>query len=595
MVVEHGRRLDQLHAALRRALQQTSANLSGVTATNDTLQESAVDKIIRRAADRVLARILRLPPAANRYRVARGVRIAMRDGTELIADRFIPDTAQDAPTVLIRSPYGRGYPFPQFYAGPLAARGFHVLLQSVRGTYDSAGVFTPAVNEAADGSDTVAWIRKQPWFTGRLATIGPSYLGMTQWALMQDPPAELAAAVILAAPHDLSNAWATGSFALDDNARFSDGAAHLGERSVLARKLDDLLGRNKVPAEDIAFLPLNEAARAAMGSYAPLYESWLAHPDRDDPFWDTQRFGEALDRCEVPVLLVGGWQDLFLSQTLEQYRRLRDRGVEVALTIGPWVHDRMLRRGASTFIAEGVEWLACHLLESPKSRRDSPVRVFVGEHGWVNLPDWPPALAARTVFLQPGGALGGALGDSEPSPDAAPSSFLFDPANPTPTIGGPLLFGGGYVDDAALADREDVACFTGEPLAEDLYVLGTPVVELTHSADNPHVDVFVRISHVAADGVSTNVSEALRRLTLENPSEPAQVVLELDPIAHRFPAGSRLRVVVAGGSHPRFARNPGTGEALATAHELVPATHFVHHGAGGTSRVLLPAADQPPA
>lgn len=566
-----------------------------MTVANDTIPESAVNKIIRRASDRFLARILRLPPAANRYRVARGVRIPMRDGAELVADRFIPDTAAAAPTVLIRSPYGRGYPFPQFYAGPLAARGFHVVLQSVRGTYDSTGEFTPAVNEAADGLDTVAWIRDQPWFTGRLATIGPSYLGMTQWALLQDPPPELAASVILAAPHDLSHSWATGSFALDDNARFSDGAAHLGDRNVFALKWDELLGRNQVPAEDISFLPLNETVRAAMGSYAPLYESWLTHPDRDDPFWDSQRFGDALDRCQSPVLLVGGWQDLFLSQTLEQYRRLRDRGVEVALTIGPWVHDRMLRRGASTFIAEGVEWLATHLLECPQSGRDSTVRIFVGEHGWVSLPDWPPAMNQRTFFLQPGGALGGAIGDAEPPPDAAPSSFVFNPADPTPTVGGPLLFGGGYVDDTALADRADVSCFTGEPLRKDMYVVGTPVIELAHSADNPHVDVFVRVSLVAADGISTNVSETLRRLTLENPSEPAEVVLELDPIAYRFPAGSRLRVVVAGGSHPRFARNPGTGEALATASNLVPATHFVHHGAGGTSRLLLPAADRPPA
>jgi predicted acyl esterase len=103
------------------------------------------------------------------------------------------------------------------------------------------------------------------------------------------------------------------------------------------------------------------------------------------------------------------------------------------------------------------------------------------------------------------------------------------------------------------------------------------------------VDVFARISEVDTDGTSTNVSEALQRFTLESPSEPRQLSLELDPIAHRFPAGSRIRVLIAGGSHPRFARNPGTGEPLAIAHKLVPATHFVHHG--GQSRLVLPASD----
>jgi putative CocE/NonD family hydrolase len=559
--------------------------------TEDSTPESAVDALVRRVSDRALTRILRLPRPANRYRVVRGIRIPMRDGVRLVADRFVPTTPADAPTVLIRSPYGRGYPFPQFYAGPLAARGFHVVLQSVRGTYDSAGEFVPAVNEAADGLDTVAWIREQPWFTGKFATIGPSYLGMTQWALMQDPPPELAAAVVLAAPHDLSHAWATGSFALDDNARFSDGAAHLGERGLVARKLDQILRRRTAPRDDISILPLNDAGRAAMGEYAGLYESWLAHPDRDDPFWDTQRFGDALDRCEVPVLLVSGWQDLFLSQTLEQYRRLRDRGVEVALTIGPWVHDRMLRRGASTFVSEAVEWLSAHLLNSAKPQRVSAVRIHLNGHGWVDLPDWPPTLPDRTMFLRPDGG----LGEAAPPPDAVPSSFRFDPVDPTPTIGGPLLFGGGYVDDTVLADRPDVVSFTTGPLTADVYAVGTPVLELSHSADSAHVDVFVRLSHVASDGRSTNVSEALRRLTLDDPAQPNLVRIELDAIAHRFEAGSKIRVIVAGGSHPRFARNPGTGEPMATAHDLVAATHFVHHGVGGQSRLVLPADDEPPA
>ncbi len=52
------------------------------------------------------------------------------------------------------------------------------------------------VNEIADGADTVEWLRHQPWFTGSFATIGLSYLGFTQWALLADPPPEMKAAVI---------------------------------------------------------------------------------------------------------------------------------------------------------------------------------------------------------------------------------------------------------------------------------------------------------------------------------------------------------------------------------------------------------------
>ena len=99
-------------------------------------------------------------------------------------------------------PYGRKFPFSLAFAQLYAARGYHVVLQSVRGTFGSGGVFEPMVNEADDGADTVVWLREQPWFAGRFATIGLSYLGFTQWALLQDPPPELAAAVITVGPHD---------------------------------------------------------------------------------------------------------------------------------------------------------------------------------------------------------------------------------------------------------------------------------------------------------------------------------------------------------------------------------------------------------
>ncbi len=113
-------------------------------------------------------------------------------------DHYAPTKATG--TLLVRGPYGRGFPFSLVYAAIYAARGYHVILQSARGTFGSQGAFEPVVNEAADGADTVAWLRRQPWFTGRFATIGMSYLGLTQWAILEDPPPELAAAVIIGRP-----------------------------------------------------------------------------------------------------------------------------------------------------------------------------------------------------------------------------------------------------------------------------------------------------------------------------------------------------------------------------------------------------------
>ncbi len=528
--------------------------------------------------------MLGLPPPTTRYTVS-SVRVPMRDGIALAADHYapaMPSGSRPAGTVLVRGAYGRGFPFALTFARLYAARGYHVVLQSVRGTFGSGGEFEPMVNEAADGADTAAWLRQQPWFTGRFATIGVSYLGYTQWALLSDPPPELAAAVITAGPHDmLASVWGTGSFAINDFLGWSDLVAHQEDRRI--RTWIRQTQATRVVARAAAKVPMGAAARALLGAGAPWFESWAEHSDADDPFWDRMRHHAALDRAEVPVLLVGGWQDIFLRQTLQQYRQLRDRGVDVALTMGPWSHTELLTKGLAISVRETLDWLGTHLGGGP-ARRPSAVNVFVSGvkgQGWRNLPAWPPATTDRALYLQPGGR----LADTAPEASAAPATFRYDPADPTPTTGGPLLSpNGGYLDDSRLALRADVLDFTGPTLTQDLYVYGNPVIELAHTSDNPHADLFVRVSEVSgvgAKGRSRNVSDAYRRLGAAQET----ISIELDGIAHRFGAGSRIRVLIAGGWFPRYARNLGTDEAVLTARELKPTTHSVHFG---RSRLLLP-------
>ncbi|WP_052639279.1 CocE/NonD family hydrolase, partial [Mycobacterium tuberculosis] len=342
-----------------------------------------------RVGGQALGGLLGLPRATTRYTVGH-VRVPMRDGVQLVADHYAPATSQPVGTLLVRGPYGRRFPFSLVFARIYAARGYHVVLQSVRGTFGSGGVFEPMVNEAADGADTVAWLREQPWFTGRFGTIGLPYLGFTQWALLHDPPPELAAAVITVGPHDFrASVWGTGSFTVNDFLGWSDLVSHQEDPGRIRAGIRQLTAPRRV-ARTAATLPLGESARTLLGTGAPWFESWVEHTDRDDPFWDRLRFPAALDRVQVPVLLVGGWQDIFLRQTLQQYRHLRDRGVHVALTVGPWTHTQMLTKGLATGARESLDWLDAHLGRAP-ALRPSPVRVFVTGQGWRHLPDWPPA------------------------------------------------------------------------------------------------------------------------------------------------------------------------------------------------------------
>src|SRR5690625_4587795 len=223
----------------------------------------------------------------------------MRDGVELVADHYAP-RRDPVGTLLVRCPYGRGFPFQQGFARIYAARGYHVLLQSVRGTFGSGGRFTTMAHEVDDGADTVAWLRGQPWFTGTFGTVGLSYLGFTQWALLTDPPPELTTAVITVGPHDFSaSTWGSGSFALNDFLGWSHLMATQEHGGRLRAGLRQLTGRRKV-ARAAAELPLGAAGRAVLGTGAPWYESWIEHPDPDDPFWEALRVSEALQRVQVP-------------------------------------------------------------------------------------------------------------------------------------------------------------------------------------------------------------------------------------------------------------------------------------------------------
>jgi len=536
-----------------------------------------------RLTDRAASRVLRLPAATTGYVVHRGLRVPMHDGTELVADHYEPDSAHPLGTILVRGPYGRAFPFSIIYAQIYAARGYHVLFQSVRGTFGSGGDFVPMVNEVADAADTVVWLRKQPWFTGTFATIGLSYLGYTQWALMSDPPPELAAAIVAVGPHDLhESTWGTGSFALSDLLGWSHMVANQEVHPVRRIALH-FRGPHKL-AGAVRDVPLGGSARALLGEGSPWFESWVERPAADDPFWAGLRATPALERATVPVLLLSGWQDIFLDQTLAQYRQLRDRGVEVAMTIGPWTHDQMVTAGAGITAAETLDWLGVHLANRTAAARPAPVRVYVTGRtrgGWVDLPQWPPKTHDEAFYLQTGGRL-----DSTPTPVGA-STFRYNPADPTPTVGGRLLAReSGYRDDTALASRADVLSFTGAPLAAELCVCGSPVITLAYETDNDHFDVFVRISEVDTRGRSRNISDGFRRFSAV-PNEPIRI--ELDAIAHRFSAGSRIRVLIAGGCHPRFARNLGTGESVLRGQRMLGSTHTVRHGE--SSMLTLPVGE----
>jgi len=554
------------------------------------------------ALGKMFSRAWSLPPQRNRVAVERDVQVPMSDGVVLLADHYLPVSVASAATVLVRCPYGRTGPFALQNAQILAERGYHVLMQSCRGTFGSGGEFEPMRHEITDGQDTVAWLREQSWFDGRLATYGASYLGFVQWALAMDPPPELVAAIVHIGPHDFSrSAFRNGVFDLYNYIGWSDLVAHqesagrlraLVRTATAERRLRPVLNR----------LPVAAGVRDLLGREPTMSERWLEHPQLTDPFWAPLQCGAALERITVPVLVVGGWQDLFIEQNLEQYRTLAARGVPTRLLVGPWAHLDLTTKGGAA-IVESMAWLdryagpgkargngseARGTDPAPAAHPDHAVRIWVGGEGageWREIPGWPPPGTTQQRWHL--GAYG-SLSTREPSPEVRAVSFRYDPADPTPSPGGAILaVTGGSRDNRAVERRLDVLVFSSDPLEEPVEVIGEVAAELSVARDNPYADLFVRLCDVDPRGRSWNVCDGIVRLTGEEPLA-GTVRVSLIGAAHRFGRGHRIRLQVAGGAHPRFARNPGNGQVDAAAEDLVPTQYEIGLDAARPSVLLLP-------
>jgi putative CocE/NonD family hydrolase len=277
---------------------------------------------------------------------------------------------------------------------------------------------------------------------------------------------------------------------------------------------------------------------------------------------------------------------MFLPAQLDDFVALRAAGRDVRLTIGPWTHTSPAIMGAH--LRDALDWYR-EVLSDATTRR-SRVRIFVlGEKRWLEFPDWPPPADVQQWHL---------CGDGTLAIDARarsrPRSYSYDPADPSPAIGGASLNfrTSGPKNQRARETRRDVLTYTSASLARDLMVIGPVSAALHLTSDTEHFDVFVRLCDVAPNGRSTNVSDGFLRVIPERSARDVDgtyvVRVSMSPTANTFKAGHRLRVQVSGSMHPRFARNLGTGEPLATATTLRASHHEILDDPDHASVLHLP-------
>jgi hypothetical protein len=554
--------------------------------------------------------------------VERAVAVPMRDGVRLSADVYLPSRSGRFPTLIERTPYDRKRLEDREILREALRRGYAVVLQDVRGRYDSGGEFVPYVHEGKDGYDTIEWAAARPWSDGRVGTFGLSYPGAVQWlAAVESPPhlKAMAPEMTFSSPRnffyaggawDLSwIAWIWNNIAPDARARRGLEGPRTGREARAAWK-----GLEK----DLPFRTPLSAATELRG-VAPYYFDWLAHRPTD-PYWDWAELRNRYARVGAAVLNVSGWHDEaygpegaitnFLGLLAA---RSREKDPRTELVLGPWEHggldsdrsgDRVFGPGARMDeTALVLDFLDRYVREKPAGQAPARVRAFVmGENRWISSAAWPlPGTSALSFYLAGGGRL---LRESPAAAAAAASSasstFVSDPAHP---VVDPHGAASGAHDERALAGRPDTLVFETEPLARGLRVLGAIETEIHLSADAPDADLWVKLEDVAPDGTAWNLSspgtDVLRASERETGGEPRPlepgrpVVMRLPNLrtGNYFAPGHRIRVVLCGSFLPHFSRNLQTGESEASSAASRKAVLRIHHDPTHPSRVLLPVLE----
>ena len=563
----------------------------------------------------------------------------MRDGVILRANVFRPDDggANRYPVLLMRLPYGKDLPLGSSLLNPALAarRGYIVVVQDVRGAFASDGIFDPMRNEESDGADTVAWAAGLPGADGRVGMFGGSYMGFTQWAAAREAPAALKAMAPLitwADPNEgvfsrngvfelgLEGSWLMQR-GLDELAR-----RHRGNLVELGRAFASMAHEyDRLVAEGYAEVPLQGfGPLARLGLDRPATEG-LARRE-DSSFQEAARVAPAYSVAHIPMLHIGGWYDIFLNGTIRNFNAMRAHGeANQYLIIGPWSHTSLgsivgdLDFGFAAGVALidlQIDLVSLHLqffdhflkgVANGFTQWPTVKYFMMGANIWRSSDVWPPAeMRPEPWYLHSGGHANSAAGDGLLSREAPAAEsgdhYVYDPANPAPTVGGATLmhptFRSGALDQQAVEARDDTLVFTSGALDAPLALAGPVSVTLYVATDGPDADFVARLVDVYPDGRAMTLTDGVTRLryregvaTPAGPVEPGRVneiAIDLWATAVTFLPGHRVRLDVTSSNFPRWERNPNTGEDPSVATTWRAARQTVLHDAEHPSRVLLP-------
>ena len=567
---------------------------------------------------RLVAQVMGTDPGSRtKTIVERNVMVPMRDGVKLATDIYRPAAAGQYPVVLTRLPYGTDQVLFKEMSALFTRRGYIFIAQDTRGEFDSEGDWFPIIPEFDDGHDTVAWIAKQPWCSGKIGMWGGSYFGYTQLEAAPDNP-DLTCMVPFVTTGNMHKIiFRNGALELVslEGWMTMERNGQLKRAGQPANLKPNLTGYFNEPMRDA--LPLDfENIRKDPKVIAAGPEAWLHHPG------DTEKlpplyFNDLYAKVSAPSLLVAGWYDIFLGPQLDDFVNLRRLGQGEAkktrIIIGPWVHGIPSSKeegpltGLKLFGSSFMDWYDYWLKGIPNGAADeAPVKIFVmGENVWRDEQEWPLARAVATeYFLHGGGRANTDAGDGrlglEPPKDEPADAYDYDPKNPAPTRGGGFLGGGdikpGAQDQGDVPRRPDVLVYMTEPLASGIEVTG-PINLILYAASSARdTDWVAKLLDIDPKGkprlLQVGIVRARYREGYQHPTpiEPGQVYeyqIDMWATSNLFLPGHRIALWITSSDFPQFDRNANAaGEGGPD--NIVVAHQKIHHDSLRPSRIVLP-------
>lgn len=514
------------------------------------------------------------------------VMIKMRHGWRLSAYLYFPEGDGPWP-VLMEQRYAslRGDSTRKSFAD-LAKHGYVVAGVNFRGTHKSEGKYVGyralGWGRNQDGYDTVEWLAKQPWSTGKVGTFGSSQAGFAQNFLAVTRP-----------PHLVCQYMTDTGLSLFHEGYRIGGATKPNRFKSMAKVC-------RVPRHNRQML-----------------EEWFQHPHYDD-YWKDEDCTLHFDKMNVPCFTIGSWYDYMCTGSVQSFVGRQHHGGnnsrgQQRLVVGPWLHGRYNKTNKVRDVEYPTDanfdvpqsmltWFDYYLKGIGDNPNDAPpVRYYVmgacnesdsPGNEWRTSNDWPIPTVKTDYFLNSSGK----LGKAKPSDDGGETVFKADPINPAkiPSTGFP-----GAADARKVEEQEDVITFTTDFLKEPVEWTGLVQTELYVSSTARDTDFIVRVSDVYPDGKSILIIDMIRRARyregfeqekLLEPGKVEKVAFDVGWLSQVFNRGHRIRVTVCSTGAPFYEPNPNTGKPLTieTPDEQVIAENTVYHNQKYASKVIAP-------